>query len=488
MAQVLVAARAIDVDQQRYRCGAFQVEITDLMNEKQANVFPLHLAPIDRFFLVDENSAYPMTYVIQIECQGVLDREAFEAALRQAMDRHILLKAVIRPAKRGMLCWVSSDGMFPPIDWNTDDVPVQCDGGEGFDMSRELGLRIWVRCDDSTTRIVLQFHHAVTDGTGAFRFIGDLLVFYDRYFGNEKNELLPLDARLLRNRRRRMIDAYAQENQWTLWKAIFRELRTVFGRRVLPVSLPRTVRVDRPSFPGIEVQTISEAEHAALRDASLRDGVMMNDVMLFLLFQTVRSWNERHDKRSRRQPIRLLMPTDMRDKEEYGMPAANMTSYTFLTREQRECDRPTQLLQSIREETAKIKHHRVGVNFIDTISAAENSPRIMRWLLGRRRCLSSAVLTNNGDPSRRFTAKLRRKEGLVQSGNIIIERFSGVPPLRDLTRTSLAIMTYAKQLTISVRCDPYYFEPSDARQFLELYLHHLRQYANCAAEPVGAAT
>ena len=127
MAQVLVAARAIDVDQQRYRCGAFQVEITDLMNEKQANVFPLHLAPIDRFFLVDENSAYPMTYVIQIECQGVLDREAFEAALRQAMDRHILLKAVIRPAKRGMLCWVSSDGMFPPIDWNTDDVPVQCE-------------------------------------------------------------------------------------------------------------------------------------------------------------------------------------------------------------------------------------------------------------------------------------------------------------------------------------------------------------------------
>lgn len=42
------------------------------------NVFPLHLAPIDSFYCMDDSSQYPMTSVIQLDFTGEMDEAAFQ--------------------------------------------------------------------------------------------------------------------------------------------------------------------------------------------------------------------------------------------------------------------------------------------------------------------------------------------------------------------------------------------------------------------------
>jgi hypothetical protein len=75
-----------------------------MLKKEPLNVLPLHLAPIDAFFLADDNPRYPMTSIIRLEFSGRMDEAAFRAALDSATARHPLTRAVIRPAQGGAWC------------------------------------------------------------------------------------------------------------------------------------------------------------------------------------------------------------------------------------------------------------------------------------------------------------------------------------------------------------------------------------------------
>ena len=54
---------------------------------------------------VDDQPNYPMTFVVQLDFSGKIDRQLFQKAVDQAMERHPMLRAVVQPAKssRGLL-------------------------------------------------------------------------------------------------------------------------------------------------------------------------------------------------------------------------------------------------------------------------------------------------------------------------------------------------------------------------------------------------
>jgi hypothetical protein len=85
-------------------------------------------------------------------------------------------------------------------------------------------------------------------------------------------------------------------------------------------------------------------------------------------------------------------------------------------------------------------------------------------------------LSNVGDPSKRFTARFPRKQGRVVCGNLTLQHVSGVPPLRAQTHATLAIFSYRRELTISVRCNPYLFDEKATKAFLDMYEAGLRSY------------
>ena len=456
-------------------------------------VLPLHLAPIDSFFLADDNPFYPMTSIIRMEFSGVLDPNAFDIALDEANERHPLTNAVIRPAKRGEPCWVKDANIRPWVDWGPIDEPIEYADTERFDLRRESGLRFWIRTDDTKTVMTLQVHHACTDGTGVYRFIGDLLAIYGRQTtpdGERKPELAEVDLRLLRGRRARMSNIAKSGSKFDLIRHGCAHTWNIFSKKVTPLAIPSgkdniAVSPESPEalndamltpFPGVVSLQFNKEEHKLLREAAAKHGAMLNDLLMAEMFRTIIRWNAAHNAPRKNGWLRIMMPSDLREQHDYPMPATNMTAYTFVTRRQNECSDIGSLMQSVRKETGQIKHEQLGKKFMDTVEFAAGGPSILKYVLGRDRCIATTILSNVGDPSKRFTASFPRKKGRIVAGNLTLEDVSGVPPMRIRSHATLAIFSYLRKLTISVRCDPFRFRPEDADRFVHMYVDGLRDH------------
>jgi hypothetical protein len=447
-------------------------------------IFPLHLSPIETFMLADEQPGYPMTFVIQLRLAGSIERGPWEAALAEALHRHPLLAALIKPGKRDLPCWMPAKDQPPEVHWASEGTPIVCPDEERIDLAREVGLRVWVRQGPQRATVVLHFHHACCDGTGAYRFIGDLLALYGirTAAADQRPELGPLDAKLLRTRSQRSLGATTRT--WRLTRLALAEAWKILAGRPRPLEPPASAAAQHnrnPDFPGFLSISWDRAGQQRLRDAAGRCGVTLNDLLLRDLFVCLVRWSGPQRSGRGKDWLRIMMPNDLREVDDYLMPAANMTGYTFLARQVRACASPEELLRSIRDETARIKHHRAGTRFMGTVFAATHVPRLLPFVLARDWCLATALLSNAADPSRRFSARFPRREGRIVCGNLVLEEITGVPPLRRKTRASFSISQYDRRLSVSLRCDPHLFSREDTAALLGLYGKRLEESAGRAS-------
>ena len=288
----------------------------------------------------------------------------------------------------------------------------------GFNLHEEIGLRAWVRQGTGRSRLVLQFHHACADGTGAHRFIGDLLAAYGTRtaaVGDELPKTVAYDPQMLKTRRHKLAKLETLSSASRLVITGLKQLQQIYARRIAPVAVPRTAASGTPSsadaFPGVVSHTWDRQQHQALRAAANRQGVMLNDLLIAELFQTLRLWNDQYRETRRRGRLRIMMPTDLRGGDDFQMPAANMALYTFITRRNRECRDATLLLQSVRDETLRIKHEQRGQRFMESVMVTEYVPGLLGYLTKPSRCLATVTMSNMGDPTRRFLATFPRRRG-----------------------------------------------------------------------------
>ena len=452
-----------------------------MLKATKPRLFPQHIAPIDEFFLLDDRPDYPMTFASHIFFSGLICQESFHAALVESLELHPLLRAYVRPAKRGKLCFVQKDDAFPHVDWGPIDQPMAFTQSEAIDLAREVGLRVWVRSGEERSELVLQFHHACCDGTGAHRFIGDLLAAYGRR--TAEGGKLPCPAtynpQLIKQRRVKLAHELEYGTPTSVIRRSLGEGVGVFGRRIAPLSPTKNVDGTdaEVTFPGVVSYRFDRAQHQALRDAARQLGGMLNDLLMAEMFRTMREWNAIYGRRSGHN-LRIMMPSDMRDKQDYEMPAANMTSYNFVTRHANDCESVADLVGSIHEESNRIKHEQRGRRFIDSIMAAKYVPGLLPLLLSGRRCLSTVTLSNMGDPTRRFLATFPRRKGKVIAGNLTLEHMVGVSPLRPQTRAAVSVVTLYRELHINVRCDPHLMTVGDTRAFLDHYASRLTSHVD----------
>jgi hypothetical protein len=443
-------------------------------------LFPLYLAPFELAMLVDGQAAYPMTFVVQVRLSGMMDRGAFEMALQGALARHPFLNALVERRKKNQLCWVSSDGLGPRTDWSDEGRPLALpDGQEAIDLASEVGLRIWVRRQGGETQLTLQFHHACCDGVGAYRFLGDLLALYGQMTSHGESELprlAAIDLSRLRTRSRGVLDVALNGRRMRLARLAIGEAAKLLGGGVAELAAARQGGGQRLApFPSLQSHTFDRATHEQLREAAMAQGGMLNDLLLAELFQAVRDWNERKTGRGIGK-YRVLMPTDMRLPDNYETPAANQVSCTFVARRSKELDCPRSLVGGIRRETEVIKSERRGTRFADMLAGGFAVKGLMPLLAKYPFCMATAILSNVGDPSRRFTARFPRSEGRIVCGDLVLEEITGAPPLRRKSRAAISVFAYNRRLTISTRCDPFSFTPDDAQEFLRVYVARLRCY------------
>jgi hypothetical protein len=236
-------------------------------------------------------------------------------------------------------------------------------------------------------------------------------------------------------------------------------------------------------FPGFLSASFDRKDSQQLRSAADNHGAMLNDLLLRDMFLTLNDWNRKQYPHRRPSRLRIMMPTDMRVSQDCEMPAANLTSYTFLTRNPERWTSANDLLASIQSETQMIKSRRSGTKFMNMVAWASRRRRLLPYLMARNICLATVVLSNAADPSRRFTAKFHRDGGRIVCGNLVLESISGVPPLRAKTHATFSISQYDRRVTVSLRCDPHSFRPENTAALLELYMRRLRQSVGSQPAP-----
>ncbi len=249
----------------------------------------------------------------------------FEEAFKKAHRRHPFLSARIEHQGNAWPAWIP--GEPAPIEWAEDEGVL---GDVQSTTPEPYGLKLTVRRQVNKTVLLFVFPHAAVDGLGAFQFIADLMVAYAHGCSADPGEppwrkldhglLDDRDGHSLLNRRVRLIDLGRAADQ-------------------LGFVAPRAAVVDdhgaRPSAASdaalaedFLVHTLSEHETAEL-GPSRKLSVRLHDLLLRDYYLMLASWNQGTPES--RRPIRMMVPINVRRKQDYRMPAANVFSYAFLT-------------------------------------------------------------------------------------------------------------------------------------------------------------
>jgi hypothetical protein len=450
-----------------------------IRSDEIAKLFPLPLSAFETFMVDDATVDYPMMCDMAIEFKGRIDRAGFDAALAVALARAPLFRSLLAYDAKGKPQWVLTDQQ-PRVHWADYDVPFGDDYDVFVDLKRELSFRVYVRAGEKRSRIMFHFHHACSDGLGAYALADDFLgAYHNAMTPDAPIELRPLKPELLLNRNNsedKSIRGFRKI--YDTWIGIREGIRFFFQK---PLSLtPRTPdanlapydltsTVQRPRKQQSYIYELCPHDVAvALRKVAAENKCSLNDILMRDLYLTLAEW----DKNSGRKELRVLMPQSLRDKEEEALPPTNRVGFAFLTRRADWRSRPKELLKSLQEETDFIVEGKLSRYFIDGLKTMQQTGLLKRMLRSST-CFSTAVLTNLGNPQRRFNPNLVREGTGMIVGNLYFDAMTGMPPLRNKTAAAFCISGYGQSFIVNLKCDSYAFSREETEALMACYMAQL---------------
>jgi hypothetical protein len=444
-----------------------QTDTDQIASDSQSTLFPLRLTPFEYYFLIEDRPDYPGIIPITFEIRGQLDRKALERAYLLTHFRHPILSARTYHDATDWPNWVP--GEPEPIEYESPE-HVR----DKSPAAQRTGVRLRVKSRPEKSTFLFEFRHVAVDGLGAFQFISDLLVAY-AHISLAAAGAIPwrrLEPERLKNR-----DGHQLFN---------RKLKPIDFLRMAQVHLPLSLReaalvsdekgglaCDQlaPSLPSdFLVEHLTQEETAALSHVAAKQLVMLNDLLVRDYFLTLAEWNRGTSQE--RRPLRILIPTNMRRREDLRMPAANVFGYAFISRYASQCHDRDSLLASIRDEMAAIKRHKRGLYYEAALRLICLWPAFLRWSLNRKWAFATAVFTNVGTSFDRMP--LPTCDGRTVAGNLVLDIGAGAGPIRPGTRVSFAAFIYAGRLAIGARCDSLSLTPSQQKDLLDAYVNNLR--------------
>ena len=427
---------------------------------------------------VDDRPAHPMTFVVQLNMTGQLDRDAFAAAVEAALTRHPLLTAIIGPGKGGKDCWIKAPGLKPFVNYGHPNDPLEFPNGEFIDLRKETGLRIFVRHDDDNAVITTQFHHATCDGIGSYQYLGDLL--YEYAIRTGASDLpSPADLPYKRLKGRGGI-SYNMNNFRTpdgkLMKTWDESLRFMKMSNVALKPAKKKKSGYRAPFPCVESFEFDKDQHKALRHAAQAKGQIINDMLLEKLFITLSEWESKAPWFSQRRHVCVMMPMNLRAPTDNDISACNAVSQAFVRYRRSELKDDKTFRSALGNEVLKLKHERERIPFMHMMAGGHYFyPKTLKFCLDFKKCLATAILSNTGDPTKQFLTNFPKEGGQLRCGNLLLTDVGGVPPMRPGTNATISIFTYKRLLKICVRCDPNQFSQEDTQALLKMYVDNIRK-------------
>jgi hypothetical protein len=433
------------------------------------------LTPFERLMLVDDRPGHPMCFFLESQVEGPLHEDRLREAVLTAARRHPLLCSRVG-SEKGRLVWLEADTL-PTFVWNPP--PQEGDQWRPFELRRESGVRIVVLSDgEHRHRVVFQIHHSACDGVAGCEFAGDVWAAY-----------AGIEPRVFSNPRAASRGAEDTPRPPTAadTKDIARE--TWAFASFWPTPLARVTKSrsatapDRPSAAGSRCdprsppyqwidfdQTFTER----LRATAAADKVSLNDHVVAAVMRAVVAWNSRAGRAAR--TVRVTMPVNLRQPGQRE-PANNNLGYAFLDRTAEQCRDAQSLAASIATATRWILDHDAAAFFLGAIQSLARWPWLLALTTRLPFCISTVVVSNIGDPSRRMRSGVGKVDGRDAPADLVIQGFLGVPPLRPRTRAAIGVTTYAGRLSLCCLCSAHPDPHEGARLFLGLIRQELAAIA-----------
>ncbi len=481
------------------------------MPAELAELFPLPLSPLEKYLVWDDRENCPMTSFIELQFAGLLCVDAMSEALTNTIHRHPLLASRLIQTAEG-LAWEYDPHFLARLRDPDFDPPLiehpECvdPSPRAIDLFDEPGCRYWYQPtkDPGGSRLLIQLHHACCDGVGLRQVLIDALSRYvsnvtsavrknERANAPEACEFEPASSPSPRSRRRQLQPArlrgradFSERKAKPVVAALstWDKLRNAFyfhfqrpdalavpDRSNRQEERPRATRLrgspasDQPMLHHVFGVDTSKKIQAACRDRS----VAINDLALAILFDVCHQWNQEFGGRGRSSRLRVLMPVDLRSREDMRMPAANRLSFAFLGRTARQCVAWPELLASVQAETQWIKDSRVYLDFLDGLDALADRPNLMKRAIRWSHHMSTSALTYAGDISRGMKHEFPERDGRRRIGDVDLAKILIVPPARRGTNVTLGLCVNWGQICISANWNRTAFTAADCREFLDRY-------------------
>jgi hypothetical protein len=451
-------------------------------------IFPLPLTPFERYYLSDDSRQYPTTFPVELRFSGPLAREPFLQSIELAVERHPLLGALVAKSRLAPK-WIAGPREPVCVDWAHCSAPITHPHGEYIDLAVERGMRVWVRASDEAARVVFQFHHSCCDGLAATQFLDDVLVLYASAVTDSSQVPALAPVKVERLRDRASVDLGGAQPGF---RAFIRDIvitlylwARILFRRVAIIAAPIPTGQSRGATPSAEGDrsleilhfeqhqlTVAEAE--AYRQAASALSMAQNDLLICDLMLAIGDWNRRQRAVSG-AACRVNIPVNVRGREGADIPASNRLGFAFVTASPRDLADRDRLLQIVHAQTEQIKQWKLALYFLGGLGLATLLPGAVPASLRWKKSFATVVLSNIG----RLMAhsRLPRREDRLICGNVILEHITGAPPIRRNTRAALIVGEYGGRTTISLRCEPQLFRPSETRSLLDTYVARLRETA-----------
>lgn len=447
--------------------------------------------------VADEQPDAPKNCSAEFYFDGAINREAFEQAIHRALQRHRILRAVVR-GKGNRLFWHPTE-RASPICWSEGS---ELQGHEDFprlDITQIPGHRCWVNVhrvaeangnEDATrfrSTLRVDFHHACCDAIGGMRFMEDAFIIYDSIIHNKEPKLRAIDEDRILCRAKMPWMATLGHNIVRTFVDLKKSFRLLFRRSL---SIP-TLGECEPWTKRFIVRHLPEDELVNLRYAASEASATLNDFLLVEFFCLLRDWVKRETTQPKdHDHIRVITPMNLREREDLSLEAANKIGFSFLSRSMKQLcladvDQWRKFISEISAEVDEAKRMRLPAQFLKKLAIARRSQSWFERCLTPKRCWGTAVMTQLGDPTRRFYTRFPRKNGRIMVGDLLLTSFVSCGPLRPLTHAILSANAYGNELTLSMRCDQKKIARATAESFLDEFVDRLKSRSAMLRDPAA---
>lgn len=418
---------------------------------------------LDELFFHLDKPEDPFGMHQELRAEGRIDPERLLAAIHKAAEVHPLARAFMLPWKPTdrEYRWGIADALAAnplTVVECEDEQQVMAARTELMNQSVSLEASPPFRCvlahHPNGDYLILNMHHAISDGTGQARFLRSIVRAYA-----DKPDPVPAFDPLSRRDLSELFGAPTLADRLRRYTPLARYL----VQSLLPPSRIATEDGLEEEGFGFHLLRLNQGDVERI-NARRSEGATVNDVLIAASHQAIQAWNQKHKQRAER--ITTMMPVNIRPRDWANEVVGNYSVFVAVGSQSTDRQNFTRTLRAVVRWTSWYKETKGTTQLIELLRGA---PWLPLWL--KRASRDLIPLTGNRVVDSTALSNLGRLEDMGSFGGKAgkVTEFWFSPPARMPLGVAVGAATHLNELHLAFRYRKAQFGPDGAARFVELY-------------------